>query len=245
MPIFDIHCYLEGHPLPGYNQNAAQLIDLLHSRGIDRAVLLSTRAMVADPLSGNRILKAMLDQGPGLYGCLVAHVNRVDASIEAIRDMLGHRKFVGVMVQSGKEDEPLHPLVADEVLIACRRYQKPIFVNTPNAACVEVGLQLSKTYSSHKFVFLGMGGADWRTGIAAAQQAVNIFLDTSGALDRNRLRAAVEAVGPHRVLFGSGMPKVDAAATLALVANSNLTQNEQRRILHDNAMRLFGLEESD
>ncbi len=50
----------------------------------------------------------------------------------------------------------------------CRRYHKPIFLHTPNAACVEVALHVAKTYNMHKFIFLGMGGADWRTAIAAA-----------------------------------------------------------------------------
>src|SRR5207253_10437773 len=137
---------------------------------------------------------------------------RVDASLQAIRDMLGVKRFVGVMLISTHPAEPLHPLVADEVLNACRRYQKPIFLSTPNAMCVETALQLARTYNMHKFIFLGMGGGDWRTGIAAAQQSVNIFLETSGAMDLTKIPAAVEAIGSHRILFGSGMPHIDPAA---------------------------------
>ena len=51
---------------------------------------------------------------------------------------MGSRRFVGTLLTSTQPQEPLQPLVADEVLIACRRYQKPIFLRTPNAACVEV-----------------------------------------------------------------------------------------------------------
>src|SRR5579871_119995 len=147
MPIFDIHAYLEGYILPGVNQNAAQVTQGMQARGIDRTVLISSRAAQADPLSGNRILKAMIEQGTGLYGCLVAHLNRVDGSLQAIRDLMGYRRFIGIMLTSTNPQEPLHPLVADEVLNACRRYQKPLFLWTPNAACVEVALQLAKTYN--------------------------------------------------------------------------------------------------
>ncbi|HZO91984.1 MAG TPA: amidohydrolase family protein [Chthonomonadaceae bacterium] len=241
MPIFDTHVYLDGYILPGINQNAAQVAQLLQARGIERALLFSSRAARVDPLSGNRILKVMLDQGQGLYGCLVAHLNRVDASLQAIRDLMSERRFLGVMLTSTHPDEPLHPLVADEVLNACRRYQKPIFLGTPNAACVEVALQLAKTYSMHKFVFLGMGGADWRTGIAAADQATNIYLELSGALDLVKIPAAIEAIGAHRLLFGSGSPYLDPAAALGLIQDSNLSPADQRRILHDNAAKLFNL----
>src|ERR1041385_8980797 len=137
MPVVDIHIQLEGYLIPGINQNSAQVSQFLQNRGIARAIVMSARAAQADPLSGNRILKAMVEQEPGLYACLVAHLNRVDASLQASRDLMSSNRFVGVALTSTNRDEPLHPLVADEVLNACRRYQKPVFLHTPNAACVE------------------------------------------------------------------------------------------------------------
>src|SRR5579884_116862 len=245
MPIFDIHTYLEGYALPGINADAGQLAQLLQARGIERAILLSTRAIQADPLSGNRILNAMLDDQPRLYGCLVAHLNRVDASLESIRDLLGSRRFVGVLLTSTDPNEPLHPLIADEILNACRRYQKPIFLPAPNAACVEIALKLAIKYNMHKFVLLGMGGRDWRAGIAAAQQSVNISLETSGVLDRVKIPAAVGQIGAHRVLFGSGVPHLDPVAALGLIDDSDLSSLDRRRILNDNAAKLFRIDEAD
>lgn len=241
MPIFDTHAYLEGNIIPGINQNAAQVAQIYKARGIERVLLFSNRAAHVDPLSGNRILKVMLDQAPGLYGGLVAHLNRVDASVQSIRDLLSNRRILGVLLISTEPDQPLHLLVADEVLNACRRYQKPIFLNTPNAACVEVGLQLAKIYTMHKFVFLGMGGADWRSGIAAAHQATNVMLETSGSLDRTKVPAAIEVIGSHRILFGTGMPRLDPAAVLGLLEDSDLSPNDLRRITYENAEKLFNL----
>ena len=62
MPTFDVQTYLEGHVLPGLNQNAGQVMQMMQERGIERALLISARAAQVDPQSGNRILKAMLDQ---------------------------------------------------------------------------------------------------------------------------------------------------------------------------------------
>ncbi len=245
MPIIDSHAFLEGYLLPGYNQQAGQVAQQMQARSVDRTILISARAVQADPISGNRILRAMLDQAPGLYGCLTAHLNRVDASLQAIRELMSSRKMVAIMLTSTVPDEPLHLLVADEVLNACRRYQKPIYLNTPNAACVDVALQLAKTYPMHKFVMLGMGGADWRTAIAAAHQSVNIFLETSGAMDRSKIPAAVELLGAHRILFGSGSPHRDPVAAVGLLEDSEVSEGDARRILHDNAYRLFNLEVVD
>lgn len=242
MPIFDANVVLEGYPLPGYNQNTDQIVETLRARGIESALIHSARASMADPLSGNRILQAMLENHDSLYGCLVAHLNRVDASTQAIRDLLSSKRFIAVMLTSTDPHAPLQPLVADEVLNTCRRYQKPILLPTPTGASVDVALLLAKKYTMHKFVLVGMGGADWRAGIAAAQQSVNIYLETSGAMDRTRIPAALDAIGAHRLLFGSGMPATDPAAALGLLADSDLSEADMRRVLYENANRLFGLD---
>jgi hypothetical protein len=242
MPVVDVHVHLEGYGIPGINQTGAQIRDFMAARGIERCVIMSSRAAQADPLSGNHILKHMVEQQEGLYACLVAHLNRVDASLQAIRDLLSSRHFVAVALISSNPAVPLQPLVADELLNACRRYQKPVMLHTPNADCVGAGLHLAKTYNMHKFIFLGMGGADWRTGIAAAHQSVNIHLETSGALDRAKLPAAIEAIGSHRILFGSGMPRLDPVASLGLVEDSGISVVEQRRILGENAAKMFNLD---
>lgn len=243
MPVFDSYAELEGYVLPGVNQNHQQVMAMMQQRGIDRTLLVAARAARVDPISGNRILKAMLDQGEGLYGCLVAHTNRVEPSVQAIRDLLGGKKFLGVMMVGTNPNMPLHPLIADEILTACRRYQKPIFILTPNAACVDMALHLTKTYNMHKFVFVGMGGNDWRTAIAAAHQSVNIYLETSGALDRAKLSAAVDAIGSHRILFGSGSPQRDPIAVLGLLEDSPLSATDKRRIVYENAHKLFALDQ--
>jgi predicted TIM-barrel fold metal-dependent hydrolase len=243
MPIFDSHVLIEGNPIPGINQNAGQIAQILRPRGIESALVFSTRAAQADPLSGNRILKAMIEQEAGLYAGVTAHLNRVDASLQAIRELMGGKRFLAVLLTSTHPNEPLHPIVADEVLNACRRFQKPIMIKTPNAACVEAALHLAGTYNMHKFVLIGMGGTDWRTGIAAAHQAPNILLETSGVLDRAKVPAAIEVLGTHRVLFGSGMPHLDPAAALGLLEDSDIPAGDRRRILYDNAARLFNLAE--
>ena len=245
MPIIDCHVYLEGNVLPGINQDAGQLTTLLESRGIDRALIFSSRAAQVDPVTGNRILKATLDQSPHLYGCLIAHLNRVDASIQIVRDMLGSRRFLGVLLVGSDPNEPLHPILADELLNVCRRYHKPVFLHTPNAACLETALHVAKTYNMHKFVFLGMGGADWRTAIAAAHASANIFLETSGALDRAKIPAAIRDVGAHRLLFGSNLPHLDPAAAMGMIKDATSSENERRRIFYDNAYRLFNMAELD
>lgn len=242
MPIFDVHSYLGGSLIPGSNHNAAAVTSTMQARGIDSAVLLSTHARQVDPLAGNRILKATVEQAPNLYGCLVSHVNRVEASTTAMRELMTNRKMLGMTIVAEDANEPVHRLVADEIINAYRRYSKPLFLFAHNEAMVEEALSIAKAFNMLKIVLIGMGGRDWRSAIAAAHATTNILLDTSGALDRAKIPAAVEAIGAHRILFGSGSPQTDAAAALGLLQDVELSQEAKNRILFGNAQRLFGLD---
>jgi predicted TIM-barrel fold metal-dependent hydrolase len=168
-------------------------------------------------------------------------VNRLDSSIAVMRDQMGFRKFLGMAVAGVKSDEPVTKMVSDEIINAYRRYGKPLFLFTPNGECVQSALEIARGFPMLKVVFLGMGGDDWRTAIAAAHASTNVLLETSGAMDRAKLPAAIEAIGAHRILFGSGSPRVDAAAVLGLVHDSALSEDARRKILCENANKLFGL----
>lgn len=243
MCAFDCRVNLGEILVPGYCRSASEVSELLAKRGIERAIVCSAYAANVDPLTGNQMLKGTLDEHPEFYGCLTAHLGRPTASIQSIRDLLGNRRFVATMLVNQFINEPLKPIIAEEILNACRRFQKPIYIHTPNGDCVEVALQLAKSYTMHRFVLLGMGGPDWRSAVGAAHQMTNIMLEISGPPDLRKIPYALEVLGPQRMVFGSGMPAMDPAALIGLLDDLNLRPGDRKRILSDNADRLFGLTE--
>jgi predicted TIM-barrel fold metal-dependent hydrolase len=242
MPIFDLNSTLGGSVIPGVANNAATIKATMQARGVDSAVLMSAHARLINPLAGNRMLKATVDQGEGLYGCLVTHINRVEASVAAMREMMSHKKMVAMAISAPVEDGIVDLLLADELLNAYRRYGKPLFYFAPSGAHVHMGMNIAKAFPMFKVVLIGMGGAEWRTAIAAAETTTNLYLETSGALDRAKLPLAAHSIGTNRLVFGSGSPTVDAAAALGLISDSELTEEARKKILSINAERLFGLE---
>lgn len=241
MPTFDSHCYLGPSIVPGATANAEAILGALKTRKTESAVLLSRYAQAIDPLVGNRLLKAALDQSEGLYGCLVTHTNRIGESVAVMREMMHARRFVAMAITSKDIEKPLHPGECEEILNSYRRYGKPLFLYTPNAATVEAGLEIARVYPTIKTVFLGMGGPDWHAAVAAAHACTNIMLETSGPPDSARILAGVETLGAHRLLFGSGHPDVDSAAAAAMIEDAALSEDGKRHILHLNAKRLFRL----
>lgn len=243
MPVFDIHSYLGGSLIPGLAANTAHVTQAMEERAIDGAMLISARAREVDPLAGNRILKAMVEQSPALVGCLVTHTNRAEASITVMRELMTFRKFVAMLLVGPTAGEPVQKVLADDILNAYRRFGKPLFLYAPNAAAVSFALEIARGYPMLRVVLLGMGGRDWRSAVAAAHAATNVLLETSGAMDRAKLPAAAQAVGAHRIVFGSGTPTTDAGAAMGLVEDSRLSAETRELILGVNARRLLGLEE--
>ena len=241
MQVFDTHQYFGGSFVPGVANTAEAIVSAMKARGIQRAILFSAHARSVDPLAGNRVLRKIIDQGDGLYGCLVTHTSRIDTSIIVMREQMSHPRFLGMAMAGTDPNVPVDKLVADEIMNAYRRYGKPLFLFTPNGECVHSALELARAYNMFRVVFIGMGGEDWRVAIAAAKSATNVILEVSGSLDRAKIPAAVETLGAHRLLFGSGSPHLDAAAALGLLEDSGIGADALRRIHSLNADRLFNL----
>jgi predicted TIM-barrel fold metal-dependent hydrolase len=71
----------------------------------------------------------------------------------------------------------------------------------------------------------------------------NVYADTSSArsIVPGLIEWAVREVGADRVLFGTDTPLYQTAMQRARVDQADLTDDEKRLILRDNAIRLFGL----
>jgi predicted TIM-barrel fold metal-dependent hydrolase len=125
-------------------------------------------------------------------------------------------------------------------LNAYRRFGKPVFINTPDAQSIAAAEEIAKEFSTIKFIFGSMGGDEWQRSVSS-NKLLNVYLETSGSFDADKIEAAVTNLGPHRVLFGSNAPFSDPASMLALIQSSNITKDAVSKILSANAEKIFGL----
>lgn len=74
----------------------------------------------------------------------------------------------------------------------------------------------------------------------------NIFTDTSSAksITPNLIEWAVERIGAEHILYGTDSPLYFAPMQRARIDNAGISEEDKRLILHDNAARLFKLEDS-
>lgn len=73
----------------------------------------------------------------------------------------------------------------------------------------------------------------------AAEATPNLFLELAGSQHhRLILERAVERVGAERIVFGSDLPFLEAAMTLAHVLTARISDHAKERILRTNFLRL-------
>ena len=78
--------------------------------------------------------------------------------------------------------------------------------------------------------------------IAAARRSPNIYLATTAVMEPHWIRQAVRELGAERVLFGSNAPLVWPSTQLMVIRQAELTQAEERKVLGENAARLYHLD---
>ncbi len=67
-------------------------------------------------------------------------------------------------------------------------------------------------------------------------------LDTTGSFNWYRiLNFAIEVVGEDRIVFGMDFPAYNPGPELAKVKEADITEDQKKKILNSNAVRILGL----
>lgn len=83
-----------------------------------------------------------------------------------------------------------------------------------------------------------------RQAIALARKCPNVCVDIAGDVYIDQLTETLaREIGAGRVLFGSDYPMMDHRNMLGVVLGAGIPIDDKKKILHDNAVRIFGLEQ--
>ena len=134
--------------------------------------------------------------------------------------------------------------VATPVLDFAARASWPVMFHTGTFAFSDVLAvgEIARRYPTVPFI-LGCGGfADMWFEVPGVMESVpNLWLETSHILGTG-IRKVLSGVGAQRVLFGSGEPSNRYSCALQTLENLALDADARRRVLYENALRLFNLD---
>ena len=239
MPTFDTHAYFGASPFSADLTTREAVLETMRRREISGMALISALGASCDFVAGNRQMREVVAPEDGLFGWVTLNAGYSAESQEEQRRHQNRRGMIGVALFAAP-GRPVTLEDAREILNAQRRYAKPVALLTPDAEAVHQARLIAAEFAAMKFVFLGMGGEDWRVAMAAAKKHLNIYLEISGSLDTDKIAQVSAVVTPRKLLYGSGLPGGSPDLTLALVESAaTLTRPDRNRILSENAAALL------
>jgi predicted TIM-barrel fold metal-dependent hydrolase len=234
--IVDVHSHIGDYPAFNVSMTAESLIREMKTFGIRRAVVFSY---------DNQAVAEAVKRYDELLG--MAWVNpRTESTINFLRQNLKNPKFVGVklhpLLDGYLPDDPIiHPIVETArsvgwvILIHCGH---PPFTLPWSIE------ELVERFPDQRFILghMGHGNIVYINGtLAVARRRRNLYLEPSGMPMHTKIKEAVEAIGKERVLWGSDVPFHDLSVELMKLQAAELSEDEMRSVLGENAERLFSV----
>jgi len=255
--IIDCHAHVGWWFFPIRQQTAADLIPTMDKWGIDKAICSSVWAIMEDCREANKQLAEWIAPYPDrVYGYITLNPHYPDVWWRDLDTFAPSPQFVGVKLHAAWHSCPIDSRPYSAIFKRCEELRLPILAHsydpTPDTMSPSAPERLARAAREHDVpIIMGHMGGNALRGIAAcASSTPTLSLEISAgrenaaqqyAWDLLRVRRAIDALGPERVLFGSDMPLVDPAICFGAIEDTELTPAERELVMWKNAARVFGV----
>lgn len=236
--IVDAHAHLHRwSPDFGVSLTARGLRKLMREFHYSKAIIMDRdNAMIARAVEGSKDLFANVWVNP-----------KEKRSERDLQTYLKKRNFIGVK---------LHPLfdgytpdspIVRPIAKAAEKAGVPIQLHCghPPFSLPWSFEPLAREFPEVKMVLVHMGHGHIvyiNGSIAVAERNRNIYLETSGMPMHTKIKEAMERVGRDRTMYGDDLPCGHPSWELEKTRASGLDEKDLRRVLGENARKLYGLD---
>jgi uncharacterized protein len=250
--MFDAHCHVgpglrARRPFgPLYEADTAdKLIALLDRVGIDRAVAFAPNweggwdgTDFIDP--GYEQANAAVAEAVRLYPKRLIGFARVNPkygrkALAELERCFRDYGFRGLKLNN--EADPFVPTdleLLEPLVSLCEEHRVPILVHTSFHPSQPLQfLPLAQAHPKVAVILGHMGGRNVIDAIIAAQNAQNLYLETSGIYPM-MLDRAIRALGADRLVFGTDLPYNIPEVEVERIRNIGLSTEDQKKITDDN-----------
>jgi len=242
--IIDAHAHIgRFNPWPLVKGQPEELVRILRDEGIDYALVSSAKAICYDCPSGNAEVLEAAAQYQEIIPLLCVNPRRPEEAFAELSTWKA-RGFVGVKLHPTWHQYSLTSPAAGAVLDFCEEKQIPVLTHSAevDARC---GPQAVATIAQrHPTLVLIVGHAclhSSREVVDVAEKYPNTYLELSVNYEAAKLEDTIERLGCERLLFGSDVPLHNPSVMLQRLKVVGLAQDEEDKILFENARRLYQL----
>jgi predicted TIM-barrel fold metal-dependent hydrolase len=260
--IIDAHCHIYPEKIAAkavagtdrfYDTTAAGLgtvTDLMimgKEAGIGHFIVQSVATTAKQVRSINEFISASVASDPRLTGLGTMHPDCEDPKAEI--DHLMELGLLGIKIHPDIQAFPIDDPRMMQTYALCEERGLPILMHTgdyrydfsnPNRL-----IPVLEQFKNLTVIGAHMGGWSlWDKAYEALCDYPNLFVDCSSTMPFSSPETAkrlIRAYGAERVLFGTDYPMWSPANELTTFRSLGLTEEEERAILHDNAIRAFKL----
>lgn len=243
MPIIDCYGQLGPQPFPTQATTPESLERLMNRFGVEMTFVAATEALRGSISAGNAWLAEQIKGRARFRGHCVVNPLMLEASQEQMRKYLVQEVFVGALLHEGYVQRPLNSDAMRSLVKMLLRYDRPLLLRVSDPREINDLGDVAREFPTQRFIILHMAEQHWSMAISLAAKITNIYLETGGMVaDYDKLAEALDVVGGHRLLFGSGMPMINPVYALGVVRDSSIPATEKDRILSRNARKVFNVQ---
>ncbi|MDO5695302.1 MAG: amidohydrolase family protein [Eubacteriales bacterium] len=240
MKIFDIHSHF-GPTSSGEDTSVHEMQCTLQSFGISKVGIscLSGNSM---SMQNDLIYRAMQASPDFIEGYAFINPKAPDA-VEEVEKCLSVYKMNGIKLHSWKhgyypDNRPELHAIFDEI----KKYDVHVqtHVGTAPLSTPYIWAEWARRYPEIDFVFTHTGYYEFGySTIEAVKNLSNVKVETSGQMDVGVLKAAINILGPKRMVFGTDWPYKPVNIEIEKFSHFNLKDNELEDIFYRNAASLW------
>lgn len=242
--IIDTHAHLDEVESFGWKDTPEELLRLMDDTGIEKTVV-TTYADEPGPEDGVSRLREYVSAHPNRF----IGFPRMDPrwGQEAIDT------FERMIVEEGMGGLKLHPVsnlsspyasFTLDIMDKAAELGVPVLIHSGDENfCLPRQLGYAAERTDATIIMAHCGGFfNAASCVEVAAEHDNIVLESSAFPYPSVLQEAVDTLGADRVVYGSDMPPANPHVELKKIEVLDLTDEQRRKILYDNAVELLGLE---
>ena len=246
IPVADSHGHIGTHPdFPAHCSEPADIVAVMDLLNIEKLAITSTLACYNDCPRGNadvaEVLSRYLER---FWGYITVNPNPPGQGIAELEKWVRFHTPPLIKFHPSLHKYPVHGKHYRPLWDYANQTGAAILVHTwdsdPNCGPL-LFPPIAREFPNAR-ILLGHSGVTWRgymQAMEAAEAAPNLFLELAGSQHhRLILERAVERVGAERIVFGSDLPFLEAAMTLAHVLTARISDHAKECILRTNFLRL-------
>lgn len=244
MVIYDIHSHL-GKTSSGEENTPSELVESLKQYGISK-VGISSLSGISMTEQNDLVYQAMKEFPEEVKGYGFIHPKSKNA-IDEVHRCLGDYKMNGIKFHSWKHGYyPDNTPSLKDILTEIQPYDVHVqmHVGTAPFSTPYTWVEYAKMFPKIDFLFTHIGYYEFGLStIEAIKDVKNVWVETSGQMDVEVLKKAIDVLGAERVCFGTDWPYKPVNIEVEKFYELQVPEEKLEYIFHKNAEYLWRMEE--